>query len=300
MKKSNKIILVGVISILVIVPTISQGYNFNVGDIFEYELLAAKGDLVLGTSVANFTGVNIGMAIIPEGNLFSFNISAIFDTGYLIDIISGTSFEVKIYYDSEFLGRISGITILPIYGAYEFLQGGQPLIDYCSLFGLQLLCYPFIKVDTETWSSAKEMFSTFETDFLSDYGENYRIENFNIKISESRKSNQIETFFKGSYNVSAENIFNFAQSNKFAYSTQTGAILGNWFKGYFQGKLENTTINFVFEQHFEMLGFDLKPFEIGDFATENISGHNTIQTVSSIFLLFIIPILIRKEKERKN
>jgi len=50
----------------------------------------------------------------------------------------------------------------------------------------------------------------------------------------------------------------------------------------------------------ELENYNLQDYQIGDFATENVSGHNITQVVSSIFLMVIIPILIRKEKERKN
>ncbi len=297
MKKFNKMIIVVIISILVIVPTFSQSYNFNVGDMFNYELISAKMDLVLETTVANFTGINIAGTNVPEGNLFSFNISSMFENYYSIELISGTLVEKIFFYDRSFIGMISGITEIPMYAAIELIQGGQALIDYCTVRGQNLVCHPFIKVDTETWASAKEMFSTFDTDFTSYNGENASIENFNVLITERRKSNQIETFFKGSFNDSAENIFNFAQSYKFAYSPQTGAILGSRFKGYFQGKMFNTSINIALEQYFEMLGFELKLFEIGEFATVNVSGHSIIQVVG-VFLVFTIPVIFEKKTKK--
>ncbi len=298
MKKYYRMILVGIISIVVILPTFLQGYNFNEGDIFDYELKTAKMNIVLETADANITGIQIDFRNIPEGNLFSYNISSIFSTGYLITMISGDIEEKRIFYDSDFVATIEMITMLPLAIAYSFyLDENWNFIYYSK--GMPLYCHPFINVESETWSSVKEMLSTYETFFPSYFGENAIVEEFDSLITERRKINQIETFFKGSYMGDNDSAFNFAQSYKFAYSPQTGAILGSRFKGYFQGKIENRTINLEFEQYFEMLGFELEPFELGEFATENVSVNNIVQVVSSIFLISLMPIIFQKKKREK-
>lgn len=299
MKKFNKMILVGIISILVIVPTYSQGYSYSIGDKFDYKLVIAKEDLVLGNTIANFTGIRIGAINFPESSLFSFNITSIFSGGYIIERITNVTQDDHVYYNNQFLYCIDFLINYPVNMAYFFINEGQPAIDYYNV-GIELACHPFIPLDVETWSSLKEFIGTYETYLFSHFGEEgISIDNYQYQVKENRKYNQIETFLRGSISDTTTTDFTFASSHKFAYSTESGALLGSRIKGNLKGLIENTTIDIVFDVHFEMLGFELKPFEIGDF-TENASGYNIIQVASSIFLVFILPVILQKKKERKN
>ncbi|MHA1462776.1 MAG: choice-of-anchor S family protein, partial [Candidatus Heimdallarchaeota archaeon] len=233
-------------------------------------------DLVLGNTIANFTGIRIGGINVPESSLFSFNVTSIFSGGYIYERITDVAQDEFVCFDNEFLGIINFFVDYPFQMAHFFLNEGLPAINYYNV-GIEYVCHPFISLDVETWSSAKEFVSTFDTFFLSFYGEDTSIDDYQYQVTEKRKYNQIETFLKVSINDVTTNTTNltFANSYKFAYSTESGAILGSRIKGNLKGLIENTTIDLIFDLDFDMTSFDLDSFEIGDFATENVSGHNT-------------------------
>jgi len=294
MKKVYKILLV--IAILSALASIefSKGYNFSIGDTFEYTLKKSKIDLFLGEYQENFTGTRIGGYNVPDGSSFSIKIEDIFYSGYKVNVSSGEGSEALYYYDSNIIAEFDLITGFAYFMPMWFVIEGQPFIDYYRV-GVQLFHHPFIASDADTWKNIKELFLE-DGDYISTNIETpNRTTSYEVVVTENRKIKQIEVCTHGLYNDSSINIFQFVSSYKFAYSQDNGAILGNRLKGYIKGLYANYTADVSYEQYFEMKSFTLDPFELGEFATENVSGFKLAVVVCSVPILYFTIIQRRKK-----
>lgn len=294
MRKVYKILLFIAILSVFCSTEFFRGYNFSIGSTFEYTLKKSIIDLYLGEYQENFTGTRIGGYNVPDGSSFNIKIEDIYYGGYKVNVSSGVGSEILFYNDEDIEMQLDVITRFATVMPMWFIIAGQSFINYYKV-GVQLFHHPFIATDTETWSNIKDQFIE-EGDYFST---NIETQNYTtiyeVAITENKKIKQIEACTQGVYNDSSVNIYEYVASYKFAYSQDTGVILGNRFKGYLKGIYDNYTADVSYEQYFDMKSFTLDPFELGEFATENVNGFKLAVIVCSLPLLYFTIIQRRKK-----
>ena len=143
-------------------------------------------------------------------------------------------------------------------------------------------------------------FRNFKEDYLAEMNSfwgDLAIITCTDKIEENNNEIISEWYLNGIYNFqSGPSIYNNFTSSTFfkcAYSKTIGNVLGGWIKGTSTGIIHNESVDFSFEQKFEMEGYSLDEFELGN-ETSNAVNFSWITPISFFTIILVSKIFDKK------
>ena len=142
----------------------------------------------------------------------------------------------------------------------------------------------FVENIEDSWRTFRNFKDDYLTEMIPIWG-GLAVITCTDKIEEDNEEIVSEWFLSGIYNFqSAPSIFsNFTSSTFFkcAYSKTIGNVLGGWIKGTTSGIVHNVSVDFSFEQKFEMDGYSLDDFQLGE---ETSSAINNFWIIPAVFI----------------
>jgi len=161
--------------------------------------------------------------------------------------------------------------------------------------GAGLMLFPFLNAEENTWKFFSDLAEESSESGTASAGMEMVLK---AKYQESDGDVLFEWYLTGSLETSSDGEeidAEFEQHYLCSYVKATGVLNGHHMKGFFDGEVNTETVKFEYEEHVELVGFNLPNFEFGGGLLPSglIAGFTALIALGAFVA---IPILIKKRK----
>ncbi|HUT79615.1 MAG TPA: choice-of-anchor S family protein [Candidatus Bathyarchaeia archaeon] len=302
MKKAIKLILpLFLIGLIFTTQTIQGEYLVTVDSTFTYDVVASDYNVTFGVNSAEVSGYEIDGHYFDDGTQVILNVTEIDSLGITFNMSAGGYTEE--FYDTTIatILEYSLLMLYPIIAIEQiaFEEWNQNDVEDNHLGVLML---PFISVNESTWNDLIQIADNIHTN--GDFSYATLVSGITMDATYTNATDYFLFDFLLTANInetvdfmSKEAFLNTTINHKFqfAYSKDSGVMLGMRIKGSISGFSNGTIFDIDYNYHTEREGYDLPAFALGG-PTWPFPGFEYLLAIGALTSIVVLIPIIRKRK----